>query len=130
MPLLLRCYFTPINPASRVSAISNKLLKHSDAKDVRLSAAWSEIFGIPTDNGRADEDAITTALLALRDEIELVQVRLSGKGCPEDLYTRHFSRVRSLASPTILGNEWRSHKAGLPGEVKFDLTPEFRPRSE
>src|SRR5690349_15548931 len=103
-----------MNPASRVSAIYNKLQQQSDANHVTTGVVWSTVLGIPIQSSRIDEDAVATALLTLGDEIELAQARLADRGCPADLYRTHYARLRAVASPTTLGTEWRSHKAGLP----------------
>lgn len=74
-----------------------------------------------SDGKQPDEDAITASLLVLRDEIELIKARLADKGCPSELYESYLRRVRNLASPTISGQPWKSHKAGLPSDVRLAL---------
>jgi hypothetical protein len=59
--------------------------------------------------------------MAFRNEIDLAQTRLLERGCPRELFERYFSRVRNIASATVLPQEWRQHKSGLPTDVRLAI---------
>lgn len=96
-------------------------MRHHDGNDVRFLHLWGSIFGISDNANQTHEDAIAVSLVVFRDEIDLVRARLSGRGCPDYLFDNYLIRIRNLAAPSLLQQDWRSHKNGLQGDVKLSL---------
>lgn len=106
-----------MNSASRILAIYQQAMTHSDAAVVQFLQLWIHVLKL----GENDEDSATTALIALRSEIELTRTKLLDQGVPEELFRDALSRFKNITSATLLNQEWRGHKNGLPSDVLVSL---------
>lgn len=110
-----------MNPASRILALYDKAMSLADGTGVTLLQLWGSVFEVAKNANQADEDAVTARLMALRGEVDLASARLAERGYPSQLYANYFTRVRNLASATLLHQEWASHKRGLQSDIRLAL---------
>lgn len=98
-----------MNSASRLLAIYDQLLKVGGGNDVAMIKRWAEVFALPHEGPRAEDD-VATCLLAMRSEIDLARTTLLHRGVPEDLLHPGFARLRQYCSTTALNAGWNSYR--------------------
>lgn len=106
-----------MNSASRILAIYEQAMSHSDSNGVQFLQLWIHVFQLSENS----EDEATAALVAFRSEIDLARTKLLDHGVPEELFRDCFSRIKGITSATLLNVEWAGHKRGLPPDVLIAL---------
>lgn len=106
-----------MNSASRILAIYEQVMTHSDGNGVQFLQLWIQVFQL----GENNEDEATAALMAFRSEIELARTKLIDNEVPEELFRDCFARIKNITSTTLLNQEWAPHKRGLPPDVLLGL---------
>lgn len=106
-----------MNSASRILAIYEQVMTHSDSNGVQFLQLWIHVFKLSENN----EDEATAALIVFRGEVELAKTKLIEHEVPEELFRDSFARIKGITSATLLNQEWASHKRGLPPDVLLGL---------
>ncbi len=110
-----------MNPAKRILGLYESVLLSPEIGEnghaVTFLQMWGRVLGVSQTPDHTHEDEVSVGLIAVREELDLVKVRLAESNCPIDLYSPHIDRIRGISSPTLLHQEWPGHKRGLPAET-------------
>lgn len=99
-----------MNPAERLLSIYDKLIGVN--ADRPMVQAWAEIFSLDAKAADLEDDA-TSCIVALRQQIDFVRMRLGENEVPSELLSPAFDRLKNVASPGQLHSSWNGHKGNL-----------------
>lgn len=98
-----------MNTAGRLLATFEGLQKHSPGNDVPMIKVWAKVFELPQDDPYI-EDAVVMCLQATRSEIEVLRLRLTMLGVPENLMHPGIVRLRNYTSTANIHVNWNNFR--------------------
>lgn len=101
------------NCASRVHWVLLNALHESDS--IPTSEAWANVLMRGGEN--VDEYELLKLLGALREEIELVEVKVQSLGLPEEKFKNHIQKAIQATSPSSLSSGWANNKKYISLDV-------------
>lgn len=110
-----------MNSAYRILSLYDKAMKLQSPNGFQLIQLWGIVFDVKDEPDRSHEDAISMLLIALRDEVEITRTKLLGLKCPPELFEGYLGRIKNIASPSLLQQDWQSHKNGLTNDIRLAL---------
>lgn len=99
-----------MNPSQRLLTIYEILI--AQQHDQQMAHTWAEVFGLDKNNPNLEDD-VTACVIALRQQIDFVRMRLSEHDVPLELTSPGFDRFKNVASPGQLHSSWNSHRGNL-----------------
>lgn len=99
-----------MNAAARVLGVLNAIRASAHAPGTQSALVWLEGFGLQSNAllspGNTHDEVLSPLLLALADEVGLVETELRVAGVPEGLFSSQFGALRASLRPSRLGEGW------------------------
>lgn len=110
-----------MNPASRILAVYDKALSFNPGNGAPFLRLWGSVLGVSETADHTHEDEVVAGITALRAEIDLLRTRLVERGCPLHLFDSQLSRIKGIASTTLLGQDCKGARAEQKNDVRLAL---------
>lgn len=99
-----------MNSVDRIIKIYDDLLQVP--QDKSLGQAWGHVFGL-NESLPNHEDNMIMLLMSLRQQLDNIRLSLDAHEVPSDLTHPGFKRIKDIASPSLINQNWGSYKQSV-----------------